>query len=390
MRWLLVVIVVASWSSTLLGQEVQVLEFPDFTFESGTVIPQVKLAYTTRGALNEQKSNAILLPSHYGADHTGYDYLIGPGKELDPAKYFLILTNLFANGVSSSPSNTPNPFRGPRFPQVSIRDNVEAQHRLVREKLGISKLKAIVGFSMGGQQAYQWAVSHPQMMESIVVICGNAKQYPFGIVRLQGSIKALKADAEFKDGLYTRSPEKGLRAMSMHYRAWTRSPEAWPRDLFDNLSDQELEQTLESLSESFLTADANNLLSQAETWKRHDVGDTKGFGGNLEKALGSIQARVLLLPSTSDQYFPLDRCGLRVRIDSRRQAAADSVGFWTHGRRWHRSGCDHGHGCGNQGVFESHSIAGIQWTVERYRKPSVGSGHGRNYFLRRQVLDQCK
>jgi homoserine O-acetyltransferase len=305
MRWLLIAIGLFSWTSSLYGQDVRVLEFPDFKFESGAVVPQVKLAYTTRGTLNEQKSNAILLPSHYGADHTGYDYLIGPGKELDPAKYFLILTNLFANGVSSSPSNTPDPFRGPRFPQVSIRDNVEAQHRLVRETLGISKLKAIVGFSMGGQQALQWAVSHPQAMESIIVICGNAKQYPFGIVRLQGSITALKADAEFNDGNYTTTPEKGLRAVSMHYRAWTRSPEAWPRDLFDNLSEQELEQTLESLSDGFLSADANNLLSQAETWKRHDVGDTKGFGGNLEKALGSIQARVLLMPSASDQYFPL-------------------------------------------------------------------------------------
>ena len=211
MRRFFMVIAVISCSSALLAQEVRVLEFPDFKFESGSVVPQAKLAYTTRGTLNEQKSNAILLPSHFGADHTGCDYLIGPGKALDPTKNFLILTNLFANGVSSSPSNTPDPFRGPRFPQVSIRDNVEAQHRLVREKLGISKLKAIVGFSMGGQQAFQWAVSHPQMMESIVVICGNAKQYPFGIVQLQGLIKALKADAEFMDGNYTRPPESGLR-----------------------------------------------------------------------------------------------------------------------------------------------------------------------------------
>lgn len=93
--------------------------------------------------------------------------------------------------------------------------------------------------------------------------------------------------------------------MSMHYRAWTRSPEAWPRDLFDSLSKQEFEPTLESLSEGFLGSDANNLLSQAETWKRHDVGDTQGFGGNLEQALRSIKARVLLMPSISDQYFPL-------------------------------------------------------------------------------------
>ncbi len=305
MRWFLIVVGVITWSSSLFGQAVHVLEFPEFTFESGAVVPDVKLAYTTRGTLNEQKSNAVLLPSHYGADHTGYDYLIGPGMELDPAKYFLISTDQFANGMSSSPSNTPAPFRGPMFPRVSIRDNVEAQRRLVRDKLGITKLKAIVGFSMGGQQAYQWAVSHPQMIESIVVICGNAKQYPFGIVRLQGSITALKADAEFMNGDYTRPPEKGLRAMSTHYRAWTRSPEAWPRELFDNMSDQDVEEFLESISDGFLGKDANDLISQAETWKRHDVGDTKGFGGNLEKALGSIKARVLILPSTSDQYFPL-------------------------------------------------------------------------------------
>src|SRR5580704_2815668 len=135
MRCLLIAIGLISWSSALRGQEIRVLEFPDFRFESGTVVPQVKAAYTVRGTLNEQKSNAILLPSHYGADHTGYDYLIGSGKELDPAKYFLIMTNMFANGVSTSPSNTPDPFHGPRFPRVSIRDNVEAQYRLVREEL---------------------------------------------------------------------------------------------------------------------------------------------------------------------------------------------------------------------------------------------------------------
>ena len=91
----------------------------------------------------------------------------------------------------------------------------------------------------------------------------------------------------------------------MHYRAWTRSPDAWPSDLFDELSEEELEQSLESLSDGFVGADANNLLSQAETWKRHDVGNSKGFVGNLQGALGSIQARVLLMPSSSDQFFPL-------------------------------------------------------------------------------------
>jgi homoserine O-acetyltransferase len=296
------------------AQEIRFLEFDSFKFESGVSVPNVKLAYQIRGALNEDKSNAILLPSHYAANHTGYDILIGADKELDPSKYCLILTNMFANGVSSSPNNTPAPFNGPKFPRVSIRDNSTAQRRLIRETLGIAKLKAIVGFSMGGQQAFQWAVSHPDMMDSIVVICGNAKQYPFGIVRLQGSITAIKADDDFKDGNYSSPPEKGLAAFEMHYRAWSRAPAAWPRDLFDKLSDEELEATLESFAERSRAGDANNLLSQAETWKRHDVGDTPGHNGNLEAALRSIRAKVLLMPSTTDQYFPMSDSEFESRL----------------------------------------------------------------------------
>jgi len=302
----LIVLIVLLVPASIRGQDVQFLEFPEFTFDSGAVVPNVKLAYTTRGVLNESKSNVILLPSDYGADHCGYDYLIGPGRALDPSKYFLVLTNMFANGVSSSPNNTPAPFDGPRFPSVSIRDNVAAQRHLIGTVLGISKLKAVVGFSLGGQQAYQWAVSYPEMMESIVVICGNAKQYPFGIVRLQGAISALKADSEFRGGYYTRPPENGLRAMAMHYQGWSRSPAAFPRDLLDDSSDDESELLLESSSNTFLSADANNLLSQAETWKRHDVGDSsREFDGRVERALQSIKAKVLLLPTTTDQYFPL-------------------------------------------------------------------------------------
>jgi homoserine O-acetyltransferase len=143
------------------------------------------------------------------------------------------------------------------------------------------------------------------MMESIVVICGNAKQYPFGIVRLQGSIDALKADTAFNGGNYTSPPVKGLRAIAMHYRGWAISPAALERDAFDGMGDKKREETLKSYSDVFLGFDANNLVSQAETWKRHNVADSPGFGGKLEPALRSIKAKVLLMPSTTDQYFPL-------------------------------------------------------------------------------------
>src|SRR5262245_54235776 len=105
----------------------------DFRLESGVVLPRAKLAYATFGAKNAQGSNIVLVPSWYGADHHGYDFLIGQGRALDPDKYLIVATEMFANGFSSSPSNTPAPFDRARFPAVTIRDNVSAAHRLLTE-----------------------------------------------------------------------------------------------------------------------------------------------------------------------------------------------------------------------------------------------------------------
>ena len=167
----------------------------NFHLESGTTLPDARLAYVTYGTLNEARTNAVLLPSWYGGDHHGYDFLIGPGKALDPSQYFIIATDQFADGLSSSPSNTPPPFAGPDFPQIAIRDNVSATHQLITEVFGIERLVAVIGFSMGAQQALQWAVSHPAMVDAIVAYCGNAKEYPFGIARLEGAKAAIVADA---------------------------------------------------------------------------------------------------------------------------------------------------------------------------------------------------
>jgi len=166
----------------------------NFRTESGITLPEAKIVYGTYGHLNAAGDNAILLPSHYMADMNGYDWLIGPGKALDPARQFLITSELFGNGRSSSPSNTPEPFHGPRFPVTTIRDNVEAVHQLLTQELGVRHLQAVIGFSMGAQQAFQWAVSYPDFMDRIVATSGTAKTYGHGIVRLEGQIAALTTD----------------------------------------------------------------------------------------------------------------------------------------------------------------------------------------------------
>ncbi|MEP6730632.1 MAG: alpha/beta fold hydrolase [bacterium] len=280
----------------------------NFRTESGVVLPKATIVYGTYGHLNAAHTNAVLLPSHYMATHHGYEWLIGPGRALDTATTFLIATEMFGNGHSSSPSNTPEPFHGPRFPVTTIRDNVEAVHRLMTEQLKITHARAIIGFSMGAQQAFQWAVSYPYFTDRIVATSGTAKTYGHGIVRLEGQIAALTADPEFKGGDYSKSPKKGMEAFGMVWAGWLYSQEWWRRELWKTSvpAGTTLEQYMQTFRTNFLsTADANDVILQAHTWEKHDVGTTPGFNGDVEKALRSIKAPLLYMPSQTDLYFPI-------------------------------------------------------------------------------------
>src|SRR5438552_5385582 len=155
----------------------------NFRTDSGVTLPKARIVYGTYGRLNAARDNVILLPSHYMANHHGYEWLIGPDRALDPSQLFLVATELFGNGSSSSPSNTPEPLHGPRFPVMTIRDNVEAVRRLLADDLKIAHVRAVIGFSMGAEQAFQWAVSHPAFADRIVATSGTAKARPHGIVR---------------------------------------------------------------------------------------------------------------------------------------------------------------------------------------------------------------
>jgi homoserine O-acetyltransferase len=211
---------------------------------------------------------------------------------------------MFGNGASSSPSNTPPPFHGPRFPPITIRDDIQAAYRLLHERLGLKHLRAVIGFSMGAEQAFQWAVSHPAYMDLIVPYCGTAKTYPHGVVRLESAMSALKADPTWNDGNYTVPPAKGMVAWADHWTAWIYSQAWWRREMFKPQFPS-ADSVVRYQRAQWLQADPNNLLSQAVTWQRHNVGDTPGFGGNLERALRSIKARTLYMPCQTDLYFPV-------------------------------------------------------------------------------------
>jgi len=280
----------------------------NFKTESGVTLPQAHIVYGTYGHLNAAHDNVVLLPSHYMADYHGYEWLIGPGKALDTSKLFLVATELFGNGRSSSPSNTPEPFHGPRFPLITIFDNVEAVHTLLTQELKITHLRALIGFSMGAQQAFQWAVSYPFFSDRIVATSGTAKTYGHGVVRLEGQIAALTADDAFKNGDYTAQPEKGLEAFAVVWTGWLYSQEWWRRELWRDPTskDTTFEQVLHNYRVNFIPgADANDLILQMRTWEHHNVGNTLGFNGDVAAALRSIKVPFLYMPSATDLYFPL-------------------------------------------------------------------------------------
>jgi len=280
----------------------------NFRLENGTVLPQARIEYATYGTLNAARSNVVLLPSHYMADSHGYEWLIGADKALDPARYFLVATELFGNGKSSSPSNTPEPFHGPRFPVATIRDNVEAVRRLLDAEFHVRHVRAIVGFSMGGEQAFQWAVSHPDFADRIVVTSANARAWPHGIVRLESQIAALEADPAFNGGNYTAPPKKGLEAFGAVWSAWLFSQQWWRDELWRSYSPPgtTFQQVMDGFRKDFIPgADANDMLLQIRTWETHDIGTTLGFGGDTKRALAAIHVPLLYMPSETDLYFPV-------------------------------------------------------------------------------------
>lgn len=309
MRYLILLInfslVLNNCFSQTIDPKERTFNLGNFLLESGITLPNAYIKYATYGSLNKDSSNAILLPSSYSSDYNGYNFLIGKDKSLDTSKYFLILPELFANGHSSSPSNTPAPFHGPNFPITTIRDNVIAEYQLISKNFKIKKLKSVIGFSMGGQQAFQWAISYPQIVESIVAFCATAKTYPHGNLRLESAISTLESDSYYDDGNYTSPPLKGLKAWSLHWASWFLSQDWFRLEKYKELGFETLSNFIQNRIDKEKIIDANDRIHQARTWEFHDISNNNVFKGNIELALAAIECNTLYMPSESDLYFPL-------------------------------------------------------------------------------------
>jgi homoserine O-acetyltransferase/O-succinyltransferase len=279
-----------------------VFEVGDVLLQSGVVFPSMRLAYQTYGTLSARKDNVIVYPTSFSAQHYDTEWLIQRGGALDPDRYFIIIPNLFGNGLSSSPSN----FDVTPFPAISYHDAVAVQRRLLVEQFGISKIALVYGWSMGGMQAYHWAACHPDMVDRAAVVCGSARCSPYNHVFLEGVKTALTADPAFRDGRFIAKPSAGLRAMGRVYAGWAMShayyrDEVWREAGFTSLEDY----LARSWDVAFARRDANDLLAQIAIWQRGDISRCDEFGGDIDRALAAVRARILLMPGQTDRYFDM-------------------------------------------------------------------------------------
>jgi len=237
---------------------------------------------------------------------------------------------LFSNGESSSPSNTPEPFYGVKFPKVTYADNIRAQHTVLTKALGVKKVHAVVGFSMGGQQAYYWAIMFPEMVERFICICGSARTSPHNKCFLEGPKAALVASVDHQSGNYASPPETGIRAFGRVYSAWAYG-QTWFRQHEYSYGGKypDLNSWLEDCWASyFIKWDGNDLLTLLDTWQNGDISLVRD-NGNLEQALKSIKAKGLIMPSKTDLYFPPEDSEMEVsHLPDAKLVVMDTV--WGH------------------------------------------------------------
>lgn len=282
----------------------KVHKLENFILKSGITI-NLELSYLTIGELNEKKDNVIIYPTRYAGTHLEQGYLIGEQLALNPKDYFIIIPNMFCNGVSSSPSNTIEPLNGPNFPLITIQDNVIAQHNLVTNLFGIEKIKLVVGWSMGGQQAYQWATQYPDMVENIAAMCAHAKTSGHTHVFLEGMYAALTSDLNWNEGNYKEQPNAGKTTMAMAWAGWALGQNWFREKLYLNDGYKSPQEVLDKLWKTiYYKRDANDLLAMIRTWQEHDISNNEKYNGNIEEALSSIKANVVLMPGINDLYFP--------------------------------------------------------------------------------------
>jgi homoserine O-acetyltransferase len=280
-----------------------VFHLGDFELQSGAVLPGARLAYKTYGALNENRDNVVVLPTFYTGSHMRNEGFFGTGRAIDPARHYVVSVNMFGNGISTSPSNTPAPFNAASFPDITLYDNIRAQYRLLTEELGVKRIALVTGWSMAGSQSFQWGAQYPDFVNAILPFCASAKTSEHNIVFLEGVKAALQADAVYADGNYTSPPVKGLKAFGRVYAGWAFSQTFYREQMYRLQGFDSTEALLRDWEQDHLGWDANDLLCKLRTWQQGDISANDLYQNDFKAALNAIKAETIVIVCDNDLYF---------------------------------------------------------------------------------------
>jgi homoserine O-acetyltransferase len=270
--------------------ELQFAQLGDFKLQSGAIIRDCRVGYRTFGKLNDDKSNAILFPTWASGTTEQAKSNFGPGKLIDPTKYYVVAIDALGNGVSSSPSNSRLQPRM-NFPRFTIRDMVNTQHELLTKVLGLNHLKAVMGVSMGGMQTFQWLVSYPDFMDKAIPIVGSPRLAPYDLLLWQAQMDAIMNDAAWNGGNYAKNP---ARAAEFEFGALLlTTPDNYNQHMTRGQVFEELEKAKKTPG-----FDANDKIRQVQAMMALDLSDS--FGGSIERAAAAVKAKVLVVVSKSD------------------------------------------------------------------------------------------
>ena len=290
---LLIVTIQNIYSQPVTDKKQQYASIGDFLLENGQKIIDCKVGYRTLGKLNEKRSNAIVYPTA-GGSTTYMMELFGVGAEVDTTRFYLILIDALGNGVSSSPSNS---ISQPKilFPQFSIRDIVNTQYKVLSETLNIHHLAAVVGGSMGGLQALQWAVSYPDFMDKVVSIDATPKLSTYDLLWMNTYIEAVKYDTAYHGGNYKVNPvlpfANHLSQLVLTTPAYLNN--AVPVDSFSVW--------LASVEINPFNVDCNDFLWQTKACMSHDISIVAK--GSLENTAKMIKAKMLVIANKQDHVI---------------------------------------------------------------------------------------
>lgn len=312
---------------------VNTVSIGELHFETGGYLPNVELAYETWGKLNADKSNAILIQhaltgdshvasSSFAPEAGWWEYLVGPGKTIDTTKWFVIAVNMVGGCYGSTgpasldDKNTPY---GSRFPFVTIRDSVVAEAKLA-DLLGIETFHAVIGGSMGGGRALEWAAMYPERVAGVAVIACGGQSTAEQIAFAQAQVAAIRLDPNFHEGNYYGgpSPVQGLgiarRIAHINYRSEPELNHRFGREFQGNehpLNSPVAKRDGRYQVESYLDYkaqdlagrfDANSYIALTEALMSHDVGRNRG---GQAAAVAKITATPFIVAVSSDRlYFP--------------------------------------------------------------------------------------